>query len=161
MQRLTALGFVRAVLAVKLTVTALPVRDAEGRPATLELTPTATTRGRWSKRGLCGYWSQRYRATICCHRKNRMLLCGSIHVYLYLILCCTNTGGTCGTSKLIAAIRTVRVAITHPGVDDASSRATVEAVGSTSRRARSHSMGSNTTYKGGDSSLGKQTLRQI
>lgn len=61
--------------------------------------------------------------------------------------------GTCGTSQLVAAVGTVSVAVTHPGVDDASSRATVEAVGGTSRGARGHSVRCNTTYKGGDSSL--------
>lgn len=65
----------------------------------------------------------------------------------------TDRGGTCGTSQLIAAIRTVSVAVTHPGVDDASSRATVEAVGGTSRGTRGDSVRSNSTYKDGDSSL--------
>lgn len=54
---------------------------------------------------------------------------------------------TCGTSKLIAAIRTVSVAITHPSIDDTSSRATVEAVGCTGRGTRGHSVRSSTTYK--------------
>lgn len=54
-------------------------------------------------------------------------------------------GGTCRTSQLIAAIRTVSVTITHPGVDDTSPRATVEAVGGTSRWTRGYSVRSNTT----------------
>lgn len=57
-QRLTAAGFIRAVLAVGLAVTALPVRDAVWGPATQELTPTAAARGGWGSRGLGGYWSK-------------------------------------------------------------------------------------------------------
>lgn len=68
-QRLTAVGFIRAVLAVQLAVTALPVGDAVGGSATQELAPTATARGGQGRRGLGGAWSQRHRAISCCHRK--------------------------------------------------------------------------------------------
>lgn len=61
-------------------------------------------------------------------------------------------GVTCGTSKLIAAIRTVRVAVTHPGVDDTSPRATVETVGGAGGWTRGHSVRSNTIYKAGNAS---------
>lgn len=59
-------------------------------------------------------------------------------------------GVTCGTSELITAIRTVCIAITHPGVDYTSPRATVEAVGGTGSRTRGHSVRSNTIYKAGN-----------
>lgn len=57
-QRLTAVGFIRAVLAVERAVAALPVGDAVWGPATQELTPAAAARGGWGSRGLGGYWSQ-------------------------------------------------------------------------------------------------------
>ena len=63
------------------------------------------------------------------------------------------TGATCGTAQLIAAVGTVSVSVTHPGVDDAGSGATVETVGSTSGGARGHVVRSITTYKVGGSSL--------
>lgn len=72
-----------------------------------------------------------------------------------------NRVGTCWTSKLIAAIRTVSVAVTHPSVDDTCTRATVEAVGGTSRGTRGYSVRSNTTYKGGDSSLMLQRMENL
>lgn len=70
LQRLTAVGFIRAVLAVDLAITALPVRDAVGGSATQELTPAATTRDGWGRRSLGGHWSQRHRAISCRVREN-------------------------------------------------------------------------------------------
>lgn len=83
MQRLTAVGFIRAVLAVELAVTALPVGDAVERPATQELTPTATGGEGWGTRGLGGYWSQRHRIIGCCHR-NTECHCGDSYLLLFL-----------------------------------------------------------------------------
>lgn len=62
-QRLTTLGFIRAVLAVGLAVTALPTRDAKGGLATQELSRTAAARG--GSGGLGGDWSQRHRTVGC------------------------------------------------------------------------------------------------
>lgn len=56
---------------------------------------------------------------------------------------------TCGTSELVAAVGTVCVAVTDPGVDDASPRATVEAVGGAGRQSGGQSVRSNTVYAAG------------
>lgn len=77
-QRLTAVGFIRAVLAVERPVTALPVGDAVWGPATQELTPAAAARGGWGSRGLGGYWSQEE-----CQRGDSYFLFTYIYIYMF------------------------------------------------------------------------------
>lgn len=92
-QRLTAVGFIRAVLTVELAVATLPVRDAEGGSAAQELTPTATARGGRERRDLGGCWSQRHRAISCCQRDTGYY-CGD-SICLFMFLCFSLRGCIC------------------------------------------------------------------
>lgn len=57
-------------------------------------------------------------------------------------------GGTGGTAQLVAAVGTVGVTVTNPGVDDAHAGATVEAVGGAGGGARGCGVGGGATCRG-------------
>lgn len=150
-----------------LSVTVLPVGDAAGGSVTQELTYSATAREGRPRRGVGGYWSQRHRAINYEKKYNCDKSFSLLNNHFIIIIINANMhmrygplfhdqskgrGVTCGTSKLIAAVRTVCVAVTHPGVDDTSPRATVEAVGGAGRYTRGQSVRSNTIYKVGSTS---------
>lgn len=123
-------------------VAALPVRDADGGPATQELTPTAAVwpvgghRGDYRGHRVVGCWGNQREAG------------NQLEILIYT----TNVdvggwGGTSGTAQLIAAVATVGVTVTHPGVDDAPSRAAAEAVWGTGGGAWGRRVGGGATYR--------------
>lgn len=74
-QILTAVGFIRAILAVGVSITALPVGDAAGGALTQELTPAAAIGG---MRVLSGYRGGSHRAINCCQRNEKQTMLLSI-----------------------------------------------------------------------------------
>lgn len=67
-QILTAVCFIRAILTVGVSITALPVGDAVGGALTLELTPAAAIGG---MRVLSGYQGRSHRAINCCQENEK------------------------------------------------------------------------------------------
>lgn len=74
-QILTAVCFIRAILTVGVSITALPVGDAAGGALTLELTPAAAI-GRM--RVLSGYQGRSHRAINCCQENEKQTVLRSI-----------------------------------------------------------------------------------
>lgn len=84
-QILTAVCFIRAILTVGVSITALPVGDAAGGALTLELTPAAVI-GRM--RVLSGYQGRSHRAINCCQENEKQT------VLLSIISCYMKCGHT-------------------------------------------------------------------